>query len=423
MILVAAALLGGLGGPGKVGGNGSTPPVVDVVWGQTVNLNAVGYEPGLAVDSTGAMYLTAHKNLDDVSTWPYLASWFLMSTDQGASWKSPTDPFPRGAVWETYLGDEGDIAVDSRDYVYFIDTYLIDNHVHVWANQGQWQYSEHVQKTTGQDDRPWLSAQGNGVLHYLGNNGAVVNGGRIWYYRSTDGGRLWTAGDPIPGNGWAQLDAERNGQHAYIINEEVPDADSDIQVFVSDDQGATWDFQNPAVAGHRDGPGREFPWVAAGQDGRVIAMWNDAANGVENGTRVFISVSNDYGRTWNATEVTPFKGFIDYPTIAMGPNNTLAMAFYATKDLPVSDSSEWYLYGAMLPDADVGNLDQLNFSVASTERLYQGSDLHALHDFFEIVVAPDSSINIAFMHYVGPCNGCGALYFVRGELPAALPRT
>jgi hypothetical protein len=395
--------------------------VVDVVWGPTVNLNADGYEPSIAIDSTGAMYITAHKNLDIKTTWPYLASWFMMSTDQGSSWYAPTDPFPLGAKWKGYLGDEGDIAIDGRDYVYFIDTILVDNHLHVWADQGQWQYSQHFQKTTGLDDRPWISAQGDGVLHYLGNNAGEVNGGRIWYYRSTDGGRIFTTGDPIPGNGWAQLDAERDGQHAYIISESVPDVDADILVYVSDDQGATWDWNNPVVAGHRDGPGREFPWIAAGQDGRVFALWNDAADGVDNGTRIFLAVSDDYGATWNASEITPFKGFIDYPTIAAGPNNSLAVAFYGTTDLPVSSESTWYLYGAMQTDVRAGNLS-LNFSIASQEPLYQGSDLHALHDFFEVGVAPDMSLNIAFMHYVGPCNGCGRLYFVRGQLPSALPQ-
>jgi hypothetical protein len=423
--LVAFLLIGGLTllGSGGVfslpggGGGSSGPPPVYITWGQQVDLNAVGYEPSIAVDSNGVMYMTAHKNLDDRSTWPYLASWFLVSKDGGNSWVSPTDPFPLGAKWKIYLGDEGDIAIDGRDFVYFVDTYLLDNHLHVWANGGEWQYSLRVQKTLGVDDRPWITAQGDGILHYLGNNAASVGGGRIWYYRSDNGGRTWTAGDPVPGNGWAQLEAERTGQAAYIISESAPDAPADILVYRSENEGNAWDWSNPVVIGHRDGPGRQFPWIVAGQNGMVYALWNDATNGTENGTRIFMGVSDDYAKTWNVSEITPFEAFIDYPTITVGPDNTVGVAFYGTTDLPISSNSTWYLYGAMQRNVPFGPV-KLNFSIASDEPLYQGADLHALHDFFEIVVAPDFTLNVAYMHYVGPCNGCGRLYFIKGELPA-----
>jgi hypothetical protein len=113
----------------NIGSSGSGPeqeiePVTVVDFQDPYVFNKQGYEPGIAVDSTGAMYYTAHKNLDDKTSWDYLASWFFVSTDNGMTWYSPTDPFPRGALWETYLGDEGDIAVDAMDNVYFVDTYL-----------------------------------------------------------------------------------------------------------------------------------------------------------------------------------------------------------------------------------------------------------------------------------------------------------
>lgn len=152
--------------------------------------------------------MTAHKDLDRKSTWDYLASWFFISKDGGKTWETPSEPFPRREVWKTYAGDEGDIAKDGRDYVYFVDTYLLDNHIHVWANQGEYQYSVRLQKTTGLDDRPWIAAQGSGIVHYLGNNGMEVKGGRYWYYRSTNGARTFSRGTPIKGNGWAHIDAE-----------------------------------------------------------------------------------------------------------------------------------------------------------------------------------------------------------------------
>ena len=422
IVLVLLAALLSAAGPGIGGGRppgtgpaGPRPP--DVIWGDQVNLNAVGYEPSIAADSTGALYITAHKNLDDRSTWPYLASWFLMSTDNGQSWASPSEPGLRGNYWKTFLGDEGDIGIDGQDAVYFLDTYLLDNHIHVFRDQGVWDHSVRIQKTTGLDDRPWIAAQGDGIVHYLGNNGAEVNGGRYWYYRSTNEGSTWTRGDPVPGNGWAHLDAERNGDHVYVVDESEVDAEADIRIWVSEDRGVTWDWGSPVIIGHRDGPGREYPVVTAGDGGLVYVLWNDATDGVENGTRIFAAVSDDFGKTWNTTEVTPFKGFLDYPTINAGPDGRLAIAFYGTSDLPVTSESTWYLYAGMARSAPFGPIS-MNFSRASEEPLYQGEDLHALHDFFEVVITPDGALNIGFQHFVGPCNGCSELYFIRGELPA-----
>jgi len=391
------------------------PPPLNVTWDPIYKFNKQGYEPGLMCDSTGAMYYTAHKNLDDKTSWDYLASWFFMSTDNGKSWNSPSDPFPRGSKWKTYVGDEGDIGVDAQDRVYFVDTYLLDNHLHVWADQGQWQYSERVQKSGGLDDRPWISAQGDKILQYIGNNAVEVRGGRYWYYRSTNGGRTWETSIPVPGNGWALVDAERYGEHAYIISESEVDAPADILLYRTEDSGVTWNWNDPIVIAHRDGPGREYPVVSAGANGTVYALWNDATNGTENGTQIFVGWSSDYGLTWNYTNVTPFQGFFDYPMLNVGLDGSLGVAFYGTDDLPVSAESEWYILGAMQRDAIDGPLD-LNFSRADPSPVYVGSDLHALHDFFEIVVTPDGYLNIAYQYYIGPENGHSELYFVRGTV-------
>jgi len=384
-----------------------------VTWAKEVALGGHGYEPGLAVDSTGALYYTAHKDQTDRSTYPYLASWFLMSTDGGATWKSPTAPFPLGAKWQYYAGDEGDIGVDARDYVYFVDTYLLDNHLHVWANQGVWQYSEHIQKTVGLDDRPWIVAQGSGILHYLGNNGQQVNGGRYWYYRSTNGGRTFTTGDPVPGNGWGELDAERRGTHVYVIDESDIDVAADIRVWISNDSGATWDWSNPVIIAHRDGPGSAYPLVMSGANGVVFALWNDITDGETNGTKIFLGKSLDYGATWNVTNITPMNMYSYYQSLAVNENGDLGVSFYATPDMPVANNSSWYLYGAVQRNADISDIN-LNFSKASPDPVFVGARVNALGDLFESVFTPDNSYNIGFERRVGTQR---FLFFVKGALP------
>ena len=259
IVILVLAMYNPGGDIAVVKGTERPKPVTVVDFQEPYVFHKEGYEPGIAVDSTGTLYYTAHKNLDDKASWDYLASWFLVSTDDGKTWESPSDPFPRGLKWQTYLGDEGDIAVDGADNVYFVDTYLIDNHIHVFADQGQWQYSVRVQKTTGLDDRPWITAQRDGLVHYLGNNGAEANGGRYWYYRSTDGARTFGRAEPVPGNGWAHIDCERNGDHVYVVSESKIGEDADILMYVSDDRGVTWNWDSPILIGHRDGPGREYP--------------------------------------------------------------------------------------------------------------------------------------------------------------------
>jgi hypothetical protein len=387
-----------------------------VTWGQAVAVSGEGYEPGIAADSKGVLYYTAHKDQSDRSSYPYLASWFLISKDNGATWHSPTDPFPLGAKWERYPGDEGDIGIDAQDFVYFVDTYLLDNHLHVWADGGVWQYSESIQKTTGLDDRPWIAAQGTHILHYLGNNGQEVNGGRYWYYRSTNGGRTWTAGTAVPGNGWGLIDAERYGDHVYIVDESEISGGADIRVWTSDDQGASWDWSNPAIAGHREGDGSAFPMVVSGANGVVFAMWDDITDGEQNGTHMFVSRSLDYGKTWNATEITPFKLYSYFQALTVSAEGELGVAFYGTPDIPVSANSTWYLYGALQRNADLGPI-QLNFSKASEDPVFEGARVDALGDFFEAVISPDQALNIAYeVRTAAPSR---LLYFVRGELPDA----
>jgi len=82
---------------------GPEPEPVTVQFGEPYAFNKQGYEPGIASDSTGALFYTAHKNLDDKGSWDYLASWFFVSTDGGATWESPSQPRLRGNLWNPSL--------------------------------------------------------------------------------------------------------------------------------------------------------------------------------------------------------------------------------------------------------------------------------------------------------------------------------
>jgi hypothetical protein len=57
-----------------------------------------------------------------------------------------------------------------------------------------------------------------------------------------------------------------------------------------------------------------------------------------------------------------------------------------------------------------------NFTKGEEGPVSTGTNLHALHDFFECAVGPDGHLDVAYQHYIGPANGHSELYFVRGTL-------
>ena len=399
------------------------------VWlGQNTQIypeGAIGYEPSIDVDSSGAMFYTAHKDLAWQESWDYTASWWFISTDGGKTWRNPDDIF-----WNTegkYLwpGDEGDIAVDAQDRIYYVDTYLEDNNFHVFSNHGDtYLYSKRLQSTL-LDDRPWIAAQGDGIVHYLGNNGISIGQGRYWYYRSTDGGLTFTLGKDFR-SGWATIDAERLGNHVYIAHE-GSDAENNPDVFLyySDDQGATWNWDNHTYVGpmKRNGVGEGFPIVAAGVEGRVFVIWQDSPQAGNGPATLYFARSEDYGRSFEYWNISMPEGAIYlYPTVDVSPyrdDNLVGVAFYATTDIPVNAESKWYLYAAVALDPKNGT--KFQFQKADQQVVYTGDDLHALHDFFEIVIAPDGSINIAYQINVGehPYEAGEEqryLMFVRGDV-------
>src|SRR3954453_24202971 len=100
--------------------------------------NGGGYEPGVYADRFGNLYSTAHKENWELALSPdgrsqsqtRSMSWTWWSSDNGKSWKNlPAGP---GDAANHEFGDEGDMAFDDRDNLYFVDTTVTDITLTQW---------------------------------------------------------------------------------------------------------------------------------------------------------------------------------------------------------------------------------------------------------------------------------------------------
>ncbi len=421
---------------------------VDQGNGQDFPEYAIGYEPSIAADPDGNLYYTAHKDLRWSSpdggianwmdgrphlfpdlpcvqgyhtTWDYYASWFFVSNDGGETWGPPADwgVFNEGMQ---YVGDEGDIGVDGNGRVFFVDTTLEDNWLHYWEDGGHTHINSQRLQSTAADDRPWLTAQGDGIVHYLGNNGVALQApplspgtsgnGRYWYYRGTTTGDYVTfdLGRGLEG-GWAHITAEENGDHVYIAQEVNNGGSGGIKVWVSDDTGISWN--DPVWIGPMNGTHPEgYPWMGVGENGTVFVAWQESVEGGRAPGVLYIARSDEHGAEgsweyWDISAGHPHEegGVYLYPNLEVGPDNLVAYTYYGNIGAhTVGD--EWYLYAAALLDPKPGEI--FNFTIVdphplhtSTQQEVDIDDLHPLHDLYEVVISPDLSINIAYQYNIG----------------------
>jgi hypothetical protein len=426
----------------------------------------IGYEPSLSIDSEGNLFVTAHKdlrwggegnpfapviggNLDtwyacedgEMTSWDYWASWFWISNDGGETWGHGEnfEPTPGNLVNSAVgsvsgsgsecLGDEGDIAVDANDVVYYLDTTLEDNWWHKFTDGGNTYISPSVcerMQTMAADDRPWVAAQGDGIIHYLGNSGAsppecTADVGRYWYYHSESGGAPFSQCYAMPG-GWSTISSQNNGPYVFVAQE---DADSDsgtVQVRVSPEYGrgtgpgpsdGTW--LEPVTVGPRNGNCPEgYPVVNNNEGGMVVVTWADCPNGNTGPWEMNVAVSYDNGTIWSNWNATPFdRGIAMYPFVSITEDNIVSISFYGL-DFDQDNSQDgyvegkkWYLYAGALRspmENDTWDFKVVDPTPLHTVTSYEQSegDTHALHDFFETVMSPDGDwIGIAYQENVG----------------------
>ena len=449
----------------------------------------VGYEPSLSIDSQGNLFVTAHKDLrwggegtpfgpvlggpvdswyacqdGQMTSWDYWASWFWISNDDGETWShgdnfNPTPGNLANSVVGTFtgagsecLGDEGDIAVDENDMVYYLDTTLEDNWWHKFSDGGNVYESPSTcqrMNTMAADDRPWVAAQGDGIIHYLGNSGAsppecTLDVGRYWYYHSENGGNSFSQCYSMPG-GWSTISSQKAGPYVFVAQEDADSNSGTVQIRISDDYGrgtgpgpSDGSWAAPFDVGPREGNCPEgYPVVNNNEGGMVVVTWADCPNGNTGPWEMRVAVSYDNGTnftTWNNTGFE--RGINMYPFVSITEENVVSIAFYGL-DFDQNNSEdgytagkEWFLYAGALKDpqeGDVWDYRIVDPTPLHTVTAYEESsgDTHALHDFFETVMSPDGSwMGIAYQENVGlhpfeENEEQRYIKFIRGDMSAS----
>lgn len=361
-----------------------------LAFGPAVRLTSTpfgGYEPGIKIDRYGNIFVTAHKqNFIDAAA-PDMdapvkvrsASWLWTSTD-GRHFHDLAGLTP-ASLNDLEFGDEGDLALDHANNLYFIDTSITDVAVTQWHVSGPGQSSlTHTMPAIGSaepvDDRPWITATGDGIVAYVSNEGdkvsyplaadvhhdAALGPGRDTVYLSHDGGLTFDhIGLTLRDSGWCKpaSDPRTQSRAIYVVctNDSGANDVTDnpggggfnkgvLYAFVSLDEGNTWSrYRMGAYDGLSSG---SWPDVSVDRHGVIRALFVDPRirrSGYERDV-LELWTSRDEGHTWIRQTVPTADDEVPYSALAVAPNGTVGVAYYSRP----RHSGDWYVYAATSAD-------------------------------------------------------------------------
>lgn len=384
-----------------------------------IQLNAPdigGYEPGMVIDRFGTIYVTAHKASHVLVVAPdasgstplRTASWLWMSSD-ATHWTTPSGPMAVAAN-QFEFGDEGDLALDDADHLYFVDTSLVDTSFTRWKIAGRGRLTlettRPVLPTAGNaDDRPWLGAHGDGHLLYLSNSGVSTPNspaspcradgcgtGRFTAYRSTNGSLFDPVGATLKDGGWCGEPAadHRPGRHRFA----VACIDFDISattpyslwLFLSDDDGLTW--QRRLITKDVQLGTPVWPALAIGPDGTIHVLYTDPhkVNFSVTATRLRLFSSGGDAKKWHETSVPTPSDHVSYGALAVGREGRRAVAFYG----PSTRSGDIYLWMALSR-----NGGPFRLSKVSPQPIAEGGG-KVWGDFLQVAFDPKNRANVVW---------------------------
>jgi len=406
----------------------AAPKPVGVRFGAPVKVtpaNGYGYEPTVVGDRYGNLYATAHKENWQLVVGPDARSqkqvrsmsWAWWSSDNGKTWKNlPTGP---GDAYSHNFGDEGDMATDDAGNTYFADMNVHDVTFTAYhaSGRGEVELVHHLPLAAFAeplDDRPWITAHGDGVVMYVGNMGnksyykagqpplggkaEPANGpGRYTVFMSYDHGRTWDhIGYTLNDSGWCRpaADHRKGSKTLYVFCGNDIDT---IYSYVSNDDGKSW--KRYTVGEYEKAGTDSYPTIEVGKDGTVYAL-HVSKN--DDGEMLRLYTSKNKGVSWKVQNITPREGKYVYSWLAVAPNGKLGLGTYFRAD----NDQPWKVYGAVWKPGQrpvLTSLDDKNPVAAASAGNPPG-------DFLTSGFTPDSKLNVVWTRVVGSAAGVTTIY-------------
>lgn len=385
-----------------------------------------GYEPA-TVAGFGDIFVTAHKeNAEDAlapdsgsQSGTRSSSWAWASFDGGKTF-SDIPGLPLN-LENRQVGDEGDFAFDDAGHLYFVDTNIADNNLTRWtvrpggASGVSLDFTRPVIPTAqAVDDRPWITAHGNGYVFYFGNEGDKVTyplgqgapgsgPGRYTVYRSTNGGLTFDpTGYTLPDSGWCRPAADHTPGSPYVyavctndggsndLTDNCPCDPGTIWAYVSADNGQTFSRYKVGNYEALDSTG-SWPIVQVAPDGSLYALYIDStkldANNNPIGNKVLLFHSEDHGKTWSQQNITPMPGRYHYSWLSVSPDGKyLGVGLYYRPD----NTQPWFVYGSVFKPGQKPALTRIDpIPVAPPDREASG-------DLMGCSFNSDDSLNVVY---------------------------
>ena len=395
--------------------------------------NGYGYEPTIVSDRYGNLYSTAHKENwqlaiapDERSTQQFRnMSWAWWSSDFGKTWKNlPTGP---ADIYSHNVAVEGDMAIDSSGNVYFADMNAHDVTITAWkaAGRGELSFLHHnpiAAFAEPLDDRPWITAHGNGHVYYIGNmgnkqwypggrpplsgDGSAANGpGRYTVYKSTDHGKTWDhLGFTLADSGWCRPQADLRSSYVYVL---CGNDEGTLYSFVSADRGKTW--KRYKMGTYNEASVDTYPTLEVAKDGSIWALHVSRNPQEPDEELLRLYHSRNRGKTWKVQNITPKRGRFVYTWLDVSDDGKkLGMAAYYR----AAAGQPWKVYGAVWTPGKKPVLT----SIDDKKPVAEASAVNPPGDYLMSAFTPDGHLNVVWTRVVQRVAGNSIyrdIYFAR----------
>lgn len=379
-------------------------------------------EPSIKIDDSGVIYIAGVTSVGQASP-------LWVSTNDGRSFEEATTPAnwrersPYGAE-----GDIAIDAADRMYFVdTSVSTLALSRWAPPEGPGGKptWEFTlPHTPGVLpGVDDRPWLAYGGTGeddeALWLYVNHVTHVA-----VYRSTDQGTTWSESTSTLGEGQRFFTGmiaapTEDADAAYLFG----NCGDDVSLCSRDTHdGGSTPWREVQVATTDDGRTIGPIMVANTVDraGNAYGVWAEAG-GSEPGCPVYYAASTDGGATWGPkVRVSLGTGCAAFPWITAGDDGRIAVAWYQTDAATAHpdqapEDAAWFLHAAVITNAT--SHPRITTARADPNPLHIGPLGRALWDYLQLTTGPDGRFHIAYAEDVtigadgplgtdlGPSNG------------------